>query len=84
MWFAFCFYWMMLFWRTSKEINWLAVGSGRPRETGKGEKMESNHYRDKDLQREKRLVFRALCYLIEKKIGGELPMKKESLRNFTI
>lgn len=31
------------------ENNWLAVGSGRPSEAGKREKVESNHYRDKDL-----------------------------------
>lgn len=78
MWFAFYFYWTMLLWRTSKEINWLSVGSGTPRKAGKGDKRESNHYRDKDLKRENRLVRRASCCLIGKK-SGELPMRKESL-----
>ena len=37
--------------------------------------METNHYRNKDLKRERRVVFRALCHLIEKKLG-ELPQEK--------
>lgn len=68
----------MLLWRTNKETNWLSVGAGTPRKAGKGDKRESNHYRDKDRKRENRLVFRALRCLIGKK-SGELPMRKESL-----